>query len=944
MNKQVNINKLFVLFQGMVCLLIACHAQSAIIYIGAASGANYALPQDKSAGTLSIPQPSGVVAGQALIASIAVRPINTTVTVPSGWTLMTSTKQTNGGVVTLPGGMEVFTYYHIAGLSEPSSYIWTFANTAGIGALYGGTVTGGILAFSGIDTSGGNPINTWSATLTSYSVSHATPSITPSIANTMLVSSISYLSAASFSSPTGPAGITERIDVSAPVTPNAVGSTLQLSTAPWPTATATGSVQATSTGDADNGIGQLMALTPSQIDPAISMVLDTPLSAGGTGSYTLTVINNGIAAEPGPITVVDTLPTGLTYVSSLGTGWSCSASGQVITCTRSGSLGAGATAAALKINVSVAAGLNGSITNTATVSGTGGDGNTHNNTAINTYTFLAVANFECLESGVTYSNLNSTPSARNPLYTKVAGTGFKFDVVALQNSGAISTTYTASSNVTVELFDDSASPRPACAAYSSPVASQAITFVAGDSGRKTLPLNFSITSAYRKLRCRVRDNNQSSVTYGCSSDDFAVRPSNFTVTATGSADADATGASTTNTPKIKAGANFSLTATANATGYNGTPIIDNTKISAHTGAAQAGTVSGSFGAANVSTAVATGAAFSYSEVGYFRFAANGVYDSTFTAIDSANGDCNTGFSASGSLNACSFGNNAATNYFGRFIPDHFNTVTTQACVSGNFTYSGQPFSTQVTAYNSSGGVTKNYDKTGNGSGGYIFAKTVTLSDANGVAGSLTNNTISASGFTQGVATATPTFTFTTPIAPATIKLRATDADSVTSSGATEGVISNLRSGRLFIPNTYGSELLPLTVPIEAQYWNGTAYQRNQQDSCSVVPVSSIALSNYKSNLAACETALSGGGTMSLGKVSTVLSKPGSGNSGSVDLTVNVGSTATGNYCTSASPPPPSTSALATAANIPWFSTKPSRATFGIYKTPVIYMRENFGPP
>jgi hypothetical protein len=97
-----------------------------------------------------------------------------------------------------------------------------------------------------------------------------------------------------------------------------------------------------------------------------------------------------------------------------------------------------------------------------------------------------VSGFECLETGATYTNLVTTPAGRNPLYTKLTGTNFKFDVVALQSSGATATSYTAASNVTVELFDDTASPAPSCSAYASPVATQAIAFVAGDSGRKTL--------------------------------------------------------------------------------------------------------------------------------------------------------------------------------------------------------------------------------------------------------------------------------------------------------------------------------------------------------------------------------------------------------------------------------------------------------------------------
>lgn len=537
-----------------------------------------------------------------------------------------------------------------------------------------------------------------------------------------------------------------------------------------------------------------------------------------------------------------------------------------------------------------------------------------------------VSAYECLETGQSYNNLTTSASSRNPLYTQVAGNGFKFDVVALQSDGVQSTSYTASSGITVELFDDSASPQPACSAYSSPITSQAITFVAGDSGRKTLPSSFTVSNAYRKLRCRVKDTNVS--VYGCSSDDFAVRPTSFTVSST--ANADNAGASTTATPIVKAGSNFSLTAATGLTGYNGSPSIDTTKLSAHSGAVQMGTLTGNFNTASSGTA--TGAAFTYSEVGYFRFATNGVYDDTFTAVDSALGDCASGFVASGSKSACNFGNSATTNYFGRFIPDHFDTVVTQGCTSGVFTYSAQPFNTEITARNLSGGRTQNYD------GSSSFSKTVTLSDANAVAGgSLAPASVAASAFTAGIANATLAFTFTSAkTAPATIKLHAVDVDNVLSA-TTEGT-ANIRSGRISLKNAYGSELLPLAVPLEAQYWNGTSYIRNQQDSCTTVPASSIAMGNYKYNLIACETQLSGTGTMSSGKTTATLTKPGAGNNGSVDLTLNL-SSASGSTCTT------STASTATAASIPWFGTNPlSRATFGIFKTPVIYMRENFFGP
>lgn len=343
-----------------------------------------------------------------------------------------------------------------------------------------------------------------------------------------------------------------------------------------------------------------------------------------------------------------------------------------------------------------------------------------------------VGGYECMETGVTYNNLVTTPTARNPLYTELSGTNFTFDVVALQTSGAVASSYTAASNVTVELFDDSPSPQPACSAYASPVASQAITFAVVDNGRKTLTTPINLPNAYSKLRCRVRDTNITPTLYGCSSDTFAVRPQQFTVSST-NANADAAGTNTTATPMVKASTAFSLTANTSTVGYNGTPVINTANAAAHTGAIQTGTVAGTFSAASAATGNgATGAAFTYGEVGYFRLNANGVVDSTFTAIDIAQADCVVGSSSNtavGGKYGCNVGN-AVSPYFGRFIPDHFDTTVAQSCTL--FTYSGQPFATTVTAMNGAAtpAITLNYD----GTTGSVFSKPAVLSPAVSVGG------------------------------------------------------------------------------------------------------------------------------------------------------------------------------------------------------------------
>jgi uncharacterized repeat protein (TIGR01451 family) len=91
---------------------------------------------------------------------------------------------------------------------------------------------------------------------------------------------------------------------------------------------------------------------------------------GQQGAYTIRVNNNGPDDATGAITVTDTLPAGLTYVSGTGTGWSCSATGQDVTCTHPGPLTNGASLPDINLTVDVAASAAPSVTNTASVTGT----------------------------------------------------------------------------------------------------------------------------------------------------------------------------------------------------------------------------------------------------------------------------------------------------------------------------------------------------------------------------------------------------------------------------------------------------------------------------------------------------------------------------------------------------------------------------------------------
>jgi uncharacterized repeat protein (TIGR01451 family) len=89
--------------------------------------------------------------------------------------------------------------------------------------------------------------------------------------------------------------------------------------------------------------------------------------------------------------VVDTLPAGLAYVSGTGTGWSCAAAGQVVTCTTANPIAAGASAPAISLVVSVSSTAIPSVLNLAVVSGGGEPSAAANNNAASDNTIVVAA-------------------------------------------------------------------------------------------------------------------------------------------------------------------------------------------------------------------------------------------------------------------------------------------------------------------------------------------------------------------------------------------------------------------------------------------------------------------------------------------------------------------------------------------------------------------------
>lgn len=251
---------------------------------------------------------------------------------------------------------------------------------------------------------------------------------------------------------------------------------------------------------------------------------------------------------------------------------------------------------------------------------------------------------------------------------------------------------------------------------------------------------------------------------------------------------------------------------------------------------------------------------------------------------------------------------------GRFIPEHFDTVTSggmtcptglapcSAQISGTV-YSGQAFTTQVTAKNLVGGptgTTHNYDN------GFAYSKLVALSawdaaggaNANPAGGAMSANAVPASAFSLGVATtSTPVYTLpTSTTAPVDIFVRATESaggDGVTSLRMASSVEGGMKviSGRYKISNAYGSELLRLGLSASVQYWNGTAWVLSTTDNSTafntkLTPAGDLNPLIQSGPLAIGNISVVGAGpvTVAAGVSSFTLNKPGV--TGVVDIGLN----------------------------------------------------------
>ena len=1016
----------------------------------------------------SIPKPSGTVAGDVMIASISVTPYTATITPPAGWTLVRRVDNTTATTSSLA------IYWRAADASDSSVYGYTWSVSGATNPV------GTIESFSGADTA--NPIDVENGQQTASGTAQATPSVTTTGTNRLIVTSHEF--AVGVSSFTGfPTGMTQSVLTASPYT---AGITLSHFYVLQATAGATGTKTATSAASA-RGATHILALKGSSGAASNTLTINKP---AGVAQNDVMIASIAV----GPSTVTITPPAGWAPVrrtdNSSGTSnslavysllagasepanysWTFSPSNTgaaggimafsgadpvletdsgVNTASGTSSATASVTTALAKTMIITSHGIGSASTWTPpggmseTVDATGGSAALEMNYVLQgtagpsgaktaTATVAGTGNAHIIALRRVLGNFNAfeTTTAAGAtggvIKTKVAGSTVSLATISKNAaSNAVATTFVGTVKIEVlNASDNSGALDAVTGCRSTWTLIQALspdtTFAAADNGRKNI--SFSVPDAYRDVRLRMTSPPAGGpdVIIGCSSDNFAMRPNQFTSISFKDNDwvtANTSGPGRTlNNLSVpggnvhKAGQPFTVSATAvngaatPATTTNYTGSITGATLSACVGTACVASPSGTLtvGAGSVAAGVFTSHVATYSDVGAIAVT---LVDSSFADVDLADSTA-----AEREIKS------AAPTNWGRFVPDHF-AVSLNApkfatgCASGDFTYVGQPFNYStfpgdvppvitVTAQNSSNGTTAAYagalmqitnasltpgtqaarysrfDALGGGATPALDPASLPATTADPTIGTFTAGvgTLTFSSGSTGLA-----FARVTAVRPfdadISLAINVIDADGVeyasnparfgaatagngiafTDGNALTPNDKQMRFGRLALRNANGSQLVPLPVQVEAQYavtaGAGIVFITNKDDGCTSLANNNVQMSGFTANLAACQTAITGGGALSSGRIRLLLPPPGNANNGSVLLTANLSAAASGQACTainSGTPIVPAAGADKTYLRGNWagsatYADNPSaRATFGTFKgsDEVIFIRENF---
>ena len=572
------------------------------------------------------------------------------------------------------------------------------------------------------------------------------------------------------------------------------------------------------------------------------------------------------------------------------------------------------------------------------------------------------------------------------IQTKQSKALFGLDLVAINASGGVYTGFTGT--VTVSILDASSTTGsvgangcnanwtqiPGSAAGSGTLST---TFTAANSGRVSTGAALIVSDAYRNLRVKMSyTDSKGVIVTSCSTDNFAMNPVLGSPVAS---DADWATAGTARTLANsgatggivhKAGQPFTLSATAanlstqTTSNYNGTATaVLSCVLPSGCGSSDLGTLtfSGTYSGGTLSVPA------TYSEAGVFTLQ---LVDTTWAAVDAADTPAAQRYIYSNTVT------------IGRFVPDHFAlsvgstgslvTFGSASCASRSFSYLGQtiPYKSvpvvNVTAQNAGNSTTRNYrNELWHLTSASMLQSYADTGAGNALAISQGTATVSATGYGTGTMSpnAADTVTWVRSTASAQSPFNAQAVDTVSASDSSESSVNgailsaspasvhpsfdagaSMRYGRIALANAYGIETQSLSLPVEVQYFNGSVWVTNANDSCTSIPAATFTMSNWQRNLNACETSISSTGALTQGRAAVSLSAPGAGNAGSVDLGVNVGGGASGSVCVAGSSQSSSALSLSYLQGA-WtggsFTANPTgRASFGNFGLVPGFRREN----
>jgi MSHA biogenesis protein MshQ len=874
-------------------------------------------------GSITLTAPAGIVAGDVLLAWMATSSSTQpdVATSPAGWT---------GGATQDPANRYGVAFYYMvassADVAGTTTYNWTLSTAAPVAAT--------IMAFRGVQNA--SPILDYNYQVSSAGVSHVAPSVTPGMANSMLVA-LYAVDNGNADTPSVPAGMTQ---IFQGATGNgSSGLLIESFFQAWVPATVTGT-RTTNSGDSLSAAatGALIALQPGAV-------------AAVPNHYAVSSAATAVNCAPAPVTITAHTSTHAVLATSdsilLGTStghgdWALTSGNGVFAAGASNSGAATYTYAAADDGV-VTLALRDTFAEVVTVNVTDGSVTARSGTATTAedspLTFVA--------SGFIVTNGSNVAAA---IATQSAGLA-SVQSLALQAvrtdtaSGACTSVFASGTTVSIGLAYQCNNPSACVAGQTLKITNNGTTTAISsnpNSGITTYvnaPLKFSTANAEAPITLVYSDAGQISLAEkyaiplanGASSGNtmqgiaqFVVQPYTLQLSAIKNAGNVANPAASTAAGTVFSGAGQPFKATLTALNFldAATPNFGQETTPAAVSLVPAlvlpasghnPAVTGTFGA--YSGGIASGTAFAWTEAGIV----------TLTPLV-------TNYLGSGNISGTVSGN------VGRFVPNNFVTATNipifaTGCSSGSFTYLGQPFVyavapvLSVTAQAQGGTTTLNYSgalfRLTNAS---LTARAYTATPASpalnlvGLPATSSDPTIASLGSGRGSLTFSAgtgiSFVRGSPVAPLTgniaLSINVLDLDGVSAAnpvtfGTGSGIAFSTSAlqyyGRLVLRSGLGSELLDLPLSLTTQYYlNGTqGFTPNTADVCTTAP--GIVLSNYLENLSAGETCVrdsgspgvSGAGcaavsttpyaaTAVAGGFNLALAAPGAGNNGALTLT------------------------------------------------------------